>query len=171
MSLLNVKAKYLTSQLDKLMDNRLEAIYAYSYMYIKEIVIDEEKTAKYGTERSGYEQFKQNEPGWVKVAGETSLRSHIINDEVVGYVVETENVVNTKLGVISDIYEEAKQEFFRLLGVTDPTLLEYWLDTQIEIDFRQANSYMYAVKKLDRMLVDYFNEDEVEFRAFIDRLK
>lgn len=161
--------KYLEEFNLDIENNRIEAIYNYEYQYFKSMIPDTEAQLKYGNERSGYEKYKQEHIGMdIGHSREQSLRIVSKDGVIEGYIVETKRTVNTKLGILSDAYNNARAKFAEILGCTDTKMLFYWLDENISISYNEANSYMYAVRKLDSLLNDYYNDED--FKEFIDRL-
>ena len=155
--------------LNKIENHRTEAIYNKEYRYIKQIIYDDELQEKYGSTREGYERYKRDLSGYASYSGEIDLRVQTDRDGVIlGYFTEAKKKVNDPLSEIEKIYEDAKQEFFNILGCTDTEALEYWLSDKIHINPMEANSYLYGVKKLEIILKDY--EEDEEFKVFLDKL-
>lgn len=149
--------------------HRKEAIYNYSYKYIKEIIWDEEKNEKYGDSRVGYEIFSSTS-GRVEFSGVNSLRCEFDKDNnVKSYILETKKEVNDPLMEIIDIYNSAVDYFCNKVGSTDSKILRWWIDSNIEVNPREVNSYLSAVKELNSYLIDY--EIYEDFRLFIDKIK
>lgn len=150
--------------------HRKEAIYNYSYKYIKEIIWDDEKNEKYGDGRVGYEIFTQENEVSVSFSGIESLRKvYDMDNNVKSYILETKKEVNDPLMEIIDIYNSAVDYFCNKLGSTDSKILRWWIDSNIEVNPREVNSYLSAVKELNSYLIDY--EIYEDFRLFIDKIK
>lgn len=148
--------------------NRKEAIYDYTYSYIKEIIFDDVANEHYGNTRTGYEKFNSNEKS-VSYSGENSLRTVTVDSEIVGYVLETKRKVNEPLLDMKKSYDDAKEEVLRLLEVKDREAFLYWLDERYYVDPFQANSYTSGIKDLIMLVADY-QEDE-DLRKLIDKIK
>lgn len=163
-----MNSDFLDKYLKDLESHRTEAIYNYSYKYIKEIIWDDEKNEKYGDSRLGYDKFRKDVRTSVSYSGVTSLREITIDNGIVGYISETKNQINYPLLEISEIWKSAREEFIRELGATDTRAIDFWLDDKIYIDYTEANSYRSAIMELKDIIKDY-NYDE-DFRFFIDKL-
>ena len=157
--------------LNEIESHRTDAIYNYEYKYIKEIIWDDVKNEKYGITRAGYDKFKNEEPGYMTYSGETIIRTNIDRDgDVLGYMTETKRKINDSLNEIFEIYVRALDRFCELVESSEDTsTLKWWLDKKIHIDTMEANTYLYAVKKLETFLYEY-NECP-EFKTFIDKVK
>ena len=157
--------QYLT-----LVDNhRVEAIYNNSYRYIKDIIWDDEKNIKYGNTRKGYDKYKSESKGYMSFSGEVSLRVETDKDNnILGYMIEEKKQINEPLLEIYKIWDDSKKSFFELLGASDPSLLEYWLDDKINVDIRCPNSFKGAIKELYDIIEEYnLNSD---LKRFLDKL-
>jgi len=157
--------------LEECKEHRIEAIYNYDYRYIKEIIYDDELEKKYGNSRTGYEKFKNNEPGNMSYSGEVSLRTRVDKDDnILGYMTERKLNNNDKLNTIFEIYKNAEIRFREILKITSPETFDYWFynlgwtDEHLDV-----NNLINKIKRLERILFDY-NED-MEFRNFINKIK
>lgn len=156
--------------IEQIENHRKYAIYNYTYKYIKDIIWDDEKNSKYGNDRKGYETFTEENDISVSFAGIDSLRTvYDMNNNIQSYIIETKEEINHPLLEIIDIFNKAIDEFCKIVGSVDSETLRWWLDKELDTSPRDVNSYMYAVKQLDRMVDDYDNYDD--FRQFIDKIK
>jgi hypothetical protein len=144
--------------------DRIEAIYNKQYRYIKEIIWDTEAEEKYGTDRAGYEKFKQDTKGYSTYSGEIFLR------EVDGvYFTEEKLSYNKKLSAMYKEKDKALEKTKEILGVKDNEAFEYWINNNIPHSFTTgANEVISYINSLEELISKY-NEDE-EFKHFFDKV-
>lgn len=151
-------------------DNRIEAIYDYSYDYLDSNM--KPYPHNYGKDRKGYEKFKRDLlPGAsIEHSGVISLRPIHMGDMNIGYVMESKKLVNSAWNIMYETYQRAYSDFKKELNVTDHENFDHWFNDRFETPF-DANSFEPGINKLSALLKLYNDEEEPEFRKFINKIK
>lgn len=151
---------------------RIPSIYNYEYRYIKEIIWDTEKQELYGSERAGYEKYKQdNLRTNVSFSCVHSLRTCTLDNEIQGYIVESKKSTNENFNELYNIYNKARTELYTILDVKDKESFDYYIDEHvITSEFNLSeNSIISRIKTLEKLIKEY-NEDEY-FKKVLDKIK
>jgi hypothetical protein len=165
----------LAKFLEETKQYRIPSIHNEEYSYIKEIIWDSAKQSKYGKERSGYEEFKQDslKNGLnIGFSGIHSLREvKDKHDNIIEYVLESKKTENNNLNELIRIYNDAREELYTILDVKDKETFDYYVDYNIiEGYFRlEANTIIDRLKDLEKMINEY-NSDEF-YKRYIDKIK
>lgn len=151
-------------------DNRKDAIYNYSYDYLDSNM--KPYPHNYGNDRKGYEKFKQDLlPGAsIEYSGVISLRPIHMGDMNLGYVMETKKQVNTAWNIMYETYQRAYADFKKELNVTDHENFDHWFNDRYDTP-TDVNSFEPSINKLSALLKLYNDDEEHEFRKFINKIK
>jgi hypothetical protein len=165
--------------LQKVSSVNKELIYNYDYIYYDldgtSLTLNEENNNKYGTSRKGYESFRSDSSGLLSVgySGVTSLREVYTTDslDLVGYITETKRATKPYIKEASDIYDDALQEFIRLLEVKDLESLDFYIQEENPYDFMskdRVNEQTRSVRFLLEIIEKY--DDDENFKKFFNKI-
>jgi len=171
------KFKELHTKIKKI---RKELIYNYDYSYYdtnligtKEhsLIPNEEFNEKYGSTRRGYELFKMDYDYKIGYSGIHSLREVTLNNDLIGYIVESKRPSTPYIKEANDIYDEILYEFKKILDVQDEKSLEYYLnENEPHYDFNKdsANLYTQKTEYLLELITEYYEDDD--FKNFFNKI-
>jgi len=167
----------LAEFLENCKPHRVEAIYNTEYKYIKEIIWDTEAQDKFGSTREGYEKFQKDTdyPGGMSYSGQIDLRIRTNREgEVLGYMTESKRTNNDNFDHMLEQYNLAREKLYEILEVKDKETFNYWLEEEAPfmISMRMgANETITAIENLENIVIKYNDEDHIDFKQFIDKIK
>lgn len=158
---------------------RTKAIYNYEYKYYKaanngNIELDNTRNNLYGTERAGYERFKQDTLDFGKTsvgyAGVTSLRPYFTDDVLKGYITETKKQENTPVNALMSIKSRVREFIIEGMKISDLESFEYYVfNNEPTTSFKFT--YDSVITQINWWVSMYENYlDDEDFKKFMDKI-
>ena len=158
---------------------KYEKIYNYKYTYYTKtphgMREDSNLNHQYGTDREGYESWKDDNPNLtMSYSGVVTLREiqRRETNETIGYMTEEKLPNKPWIEKIDLLLEDAWKLFCDELGVKDDNAMDYFLFGEIEMDWRDEGSDRIAkFNKMINCIERYNDSDEQDYKMIIDKIK